>query len=237
MRDLKGIMAFCCLMIAVGFILIDVFRNPYAQIVTILLPMAVIVLNVHHLWGDWFPIRRGPQINTLSGISGTQIGQPILEYGGFETRRVAFPRDLIHPEIRKQREKGMAWFWDFMSGVYTLEIQAKSWQWVEIPQEDNENPNGCILYLGRLDGGDLKNPDIIVPVKQLERQSAIISYVFTAMAKLEEQVANIANVKNLDAEQMAQHLQYLSDKVKQVKIITKQGASGSEVSEIGAAMG
>jgi len=237
MRDLTGIAAFCSLMIAIGFILIDIFRNPYARIIAILLPLAMITLNVNHLWGDWFPMRRGAQINTLSGISGTQIGQPILEYGGFETRRVAFPRDLIHPDIRSQRERGMVWLWDFVSGVITLEIQGKSWQWVEIPQEDNENPNGCILYLGRLDGGELKNPDIIIPVKQLERQSAIISYVFTAMAKLEEQVANIANVKNLDSEQMAQHLQYISDKVKNVKIITKQGSSGSEISEIGAAMG
>lgn len=224
-------------MIGVGFIIYDIFRNPYARVVSILLPCSVFLLNFHHLWGDWIPLRRGPQVNTMSGISGTQVGQPIQEYGGFETRRVAFPRDLIQKDIKEQRQKGMTWFFDFVSGTITLEIQAKSWQWVEITQDDLENPNGCILFLGRIDGGDLKNPDVLIPAKQLERQSTIISYVFTAMAKLEEQVANIANVKNLDAEQMAQHLQSIADKVKNVKIITKQGSSGSEIAEIGAAMG
>jgi len=222
---------------ALGFVVYDIYHTPYLRWTSYLLPAGIFLMNFYMLYGDWLPFRRGPQVCTLSGITGTQIGQPIQEYGGYETRRVAFPRNLIHPEVRKRSEGIMSSFFDMVSGTVVIELQGKSWQWLDVQQDDLENQNGAIFYLGRIDGGDLRNPELIAGHRQLERQSIIISYVFTAMSKLEEQVANIANVKNLDAEQMAQHLQGIADKVKNVKILTRQGSSSSDIATIGAEMG
>ena len=233
-KDFKGVLALSLLSIFLFFVFYSIFRIPYGRVMAAGLPIMLFFLNFYTLYGDWLPFRRGPQVNTLSGVSGTQVGQPLQEFGGIETRRVAFPRNLVHREVKAQRESGLYWLFDFLFGTVTLEIQGRSWQWLEIIQEDLENPNGCLLFLGRIDGGDLRNPDLLQFTGQLDRQSKIITYVFSSLGKLEEQIANIANVKNLDAEQMASHLQGIADKVKNVKILTRQGSSGSEIASIGA---
>lgn len=235
-KDYKGVIALSLLTIFLFFVLYSIFRNPYGRSIAVGLPAVLFFINFYTLYGDWLPFRRGQQINTMSGISGTQIGQPIMEYGGFETRRVAFPRNLIHTEVKSQREGGLYWLFDFLFGTVTIPMQGEAWQWIEVKDDDLENPNGCVLFMGRIDGGQLRNPDLLKFTTQMSNQSKIISYVFTTMARLEEQVANIANIKNLDAEQMASHLQGIADKVKNVKILTRQGSSGSEIASIGAEM-
>lgn len=236
-KDWKGVVALCMISIFLFFILYSIVRVPYGRWIAIGLPVGLFGLNFFTLYGDWLPFRRGPQVNTLTGITGTQIGQPLQEYGGIETRWVSFPRTMVRREIKSQSEGGFYWVLDFIFGTVTIPLQGKTWQWIDIKQDDLENPNGCIFYIGRVDGGDLQDPNILQFSGQLERQSKIISYVFTAMSKLEEQVANIAKVRNLDSEEMASHLQGIADKVKNVKILTRGGSSGSEIQTLGAEMG
>ena len=125
-----------------------------------------------------------------------------------------------------------------MYGTVTLHLQGKTGtHWRSIIDEDLENPNGAIFFSKRVDGGDLRDPDLLGGQKQLERQAMIISHVFNSMSVLEEQLANISNLKNLDLETMASKLQIIADKVKNVKILTRGGGASNEVAAIGAELG
>ncbi|MFC1591692.1 hypothetical protein ACFL43_04135 [Thermodesulfobacteriota bacterium] len=234
--EVKGGLALFLVLLILSYILYNVYQNKDGSITTYLLTFFIWSLTFMMLYGDWLPFKRGIQINTLSGISGTQIGQPVHEHSGLETRYICFERRMIHKDIKKQVEGTWSWIRDILSGTITIPLTSKRSLWDQVPDYDCENPNGCILFRGRIDGGTLRNPDIIVGLKQIERQSQIISYSQTALTKLEEQIANIANQKIYDSEKMSQHLKTIADNVKNVQVIAKGGSAGVEAaaSEISA---
>lgn len=232
-QNIAGYIGLGAISLVMFFVIYDIFKNPYLRIVALAPSFLLFTLNFMTLYGDFLPFKRGTLVVTGSGVIGTQVGSAIQEYSGIETRLVAFQRDQINPELKKQQEGGLYWLFDLCMGTVTIPLQGKTGvHWRDIPLDDTENQmSSAVLYLKRLDGGELRNPELISGIKQLERQSIIISHVFNAMSVLEEQIANISNLKNLDLKEMASELQLISDKVKNVKLITR-GNAGSDVATV-----
>lgn len=226
--EIKGGIAILLIFMTLSYILYNVYQNKDGSITTYLLTFAIWSLTFMMLYGDWLPFKRGAQVNTLSGISGTQIGPSIHEHAGLETRHVCFERRMIHKDVKTHLEGAWSWVRDILSGTITIPITAKRSLWEQVPDYDCENPNGCIFFRGRIDGGTLRDPNITIGLKQIERQAQIISYTQSSLSKLEEQVANIANQKIYDSEKMSQHLKTIADNVKNVQLITKGGSAGAE---------
>lgn len=224
--DIMGGVAVTLIFVVIFYILYDVYKNQQGSITTYILTLAIVALTFVVLFGDWLWFRRGQQVNLLSGISGTQIGAPVQEYGGYETRYVSFERKMVPREKRKQIEGVLYWVKNFFTATIVVPITAKRSLWEEVPDYDSENPNGAVFFRGRIDGGDLRNPDILLGIKQIERQSRIISYIQTAAAQMEEQLSAIANQKIYDAEKMSQHLKLIGDNVKHITVVTGKGGSG-----------
>ena len=92
--DIMGGVAVTIIFVVIFYILYDVYKNQQGSITTYILTLAIIALTFVVLFGDWLWFRRGQQVNLLSGISGTQMGAPVQEYGGYETRYVSFERKM-----------------------------------------------------------------------------------------------------------------------------------------------
>lgn len=226
-QDVKNFLTVTLFVILFGFVINNVWQYKEGSITVLLVTGALISYNIMYNVPDFIPfIRRGPQINTLSGVSGTQLGAPVQEHNGEETRYVAWERGMVPKHLRKQVEGSLYFLRELMSGTCIVPIHDKRSKFEEVPQEDSENPNGCILYRGRIDGGNIRNPRFLEGQQQIERQAKIISYVQSSAAQLEEQVAALANQNIYDNEAQAQHLKSIADQVKNVQVITgnKSGA-------------
>lgn len=214
------------------FIIYDIFQNPYARFVSYAAPVMVFILIFMTSYGDWLPFKRGPLVMTASGLIGTQIGTPVREYGGYETRYVAFQRDQVEDTIKKQVEGNKYWLYDILVGTITIPLRGRvGVDFIPVPDIDLENKHGAVQYLRRIDGSPIKRGLIPALQSQLERQSILINHVFDSMKSLEEQLASITNLKSLDLNAMSQHLQQIADRVKRVTVLTKGTGVNSDVAQ------
>ena len=216
--------------LVVFFLLYAVFDNPSAswqiKFVTIILPLFAFIINLMRDYGDYlafFP--KGKVVITASGLVGTLVGTPKALFGGMESRFVAFPMEKVPEDIRKQRAGGLHLLLDTFAATITIEIKDRSSKWTDFPDYDLENEDGTCFYAGRLDGGDIKNPDILFGWAEVERLHTQISYLTTVHNKLENQVATLANTQLHDIKQMSQFLGDVANDVKRVIIQAKSGNS------------
>jgi len=146
--------------------------------------------------------------------------------------RVAFRRTDVPPEIRANRDGWLTHFLDAIAGTITHSITDDKDMFTITPQEDIENQksSGMIRYHGRLDKGALTNTSEMLLIQKIKNQSKIIQYVATHAEGLEKSLAQISQIKTLDMDEMSQWFQKLSDRIKNIKIITRKG--GSEIEEI-----
>lgn len=162
---------------------------------------------------------------TVTGIVGTVIGTPVPEHGGRVTYNVCFEKRYVEKSIRRRVEGAFSFVRDFISGTITIPITAERNLFEAIPQYDCENKDGAILFKGSISGGNIRNPNFIYGAEELKRMNKINAYLHNSLSSLEEQLANIANMKTYDAEAMSQKLSLISDNVKRTIVMTKGGVT------------
>ena len=213
------------------YMLFSIVQYQKGMVFAIGLPMALIVLVFAVLWGDFWPWKRGTQVFTLSGLVGTQVGPAVDEHSGEETRYVAFERKAAKAVLGNkihEFEGIMSGIRDLVTGTATIPLTAKKSLWEEIPDVDSENRNGCVLFRGKVGGGNLRNPNMIDGVNQIERQSQLIGYARTALTQAEDQIMNLANMKNADLEYTSERLKFIADNVKRNNIILGKSSGAAE---------
>lgn len=224
-KNLKPILMFIAFLFFFGTLIINIFQNQAMAFAAIAIPLATWILVFTPDWGDFLPLPRKALVITTSGLVGTLVGRPVQEYGAYETRMVAFNSRFVPAEVKEERVHGWHWFTDMIAGTVTVPLTGiVGVHWQQIMDDDCENPDGAIKFLGRLDGGDISDPKTVNELVQLERLASQNSYLVTEFKILKETLANITNIKSLDIESMSSLLQRVADKVKNVKIISPRGA-------------
>lgn len=224
----KGILFIVFFFMCISYLIYNTFQTQVGAITVYFCLLGALGWIFMVNYGDWLWFRRGTQVNTLSGISGTQIGQTIIEADGRETRFVSFERRMVAKEVRETYESSWTFVKDILSNTITIPITAKRNLWEQVNDEDLENPNGAIFFHGRIDGADIRNPNYLNGLKKAERLQRILSTIISESKKQEEQLAAISNLKIYDMEKMSQVLKGVADNVKHVQVIAKGGSAGVE---------
>lgn len=225
--------------IVFGFFVYDTFNTRYNwwQSYLMVTLFGMLIFTRSGLVFDLLPLKRGNLIVTDSGLAGTVLGSPKAEHSGLVTYLAAFKRQDISRMLRKDKEGWKMTLFDWLSNMVTLSITAPRDMFTITPPEDIENQkiNSMVRYHGRLDGGEIRYVRDALLVEKIKAQSSLLSVMSTEFRWLQKTLANISHIKTMDINEMSQMLQTISDRVKNVKIITKRG--GSDIETIGGEMG
>ncbi len=188
-------------------------------------------LTMQNMWGDWLDVFviRPKQFMTASGLVGTMIGQPVPLPENRQKWTVSFNSSLIPAETKKKKLGGLWWLAGKATGVIIIEVIDKADKFRHIDQKDTENKNGCVLYMGRLDGQELTDPDIMGGQAEIQRLTDQVASITTSMKIYGQQLAAIVNQRQFDDEHSWNRAKMLSDNVRNVKILPKGSGSTEEV--------
>ena len=227
-KELQGVFVLSLVIIMFYFLIKEVLHYQEGSWLILGLTMMIFAWLIIVNSVDILPWKRNTMVFTASGHPGTQQGSAVQREAGYETRHVTFERKNVDKELRKEYDGALWWVRDILSGSITIPITDKHSMFMQIPESDCENRDGCVIYLGRLDGGTLRHPNLIAGQKQIEHLTKILSYVNTKMQQAEEQLAVLGNQQVYDMEKQSQKFKAIAENVKHVQLITGKGASGVE---------
>lgn len=228
-RNTGATIAISCLVVFVGLMLYNIAEisafNPIIMFGSIFLILGLIFQRV---WGDWFAslFPAKPEFVSYSGLGGRLMIGPISLPGGQQKCLVSFNSSSL-PKLLKDGTSN--WFWAFIgmiTGTTIKEVIGRREQFHFVEKKDCENPNGCMFFKGRIDGAELRDPEIMSGLTELKRLSDAYRATVSTMKQYGHQLATIVNQRNLDDDHAYSRAKMIADNMKNIKIITK-GSGGS----------
>jgi hypothetical protein len=190
-------------------------------------------INWQLSWGNPFEfIRTSPEVWILGdAISGRLLPGMIPLPGGKVRRFVAFNRGVLTKEARNKITDEMPGGTSTLSGVLAnilvAAVDGEKSQWKEVPHEDNMNYNGCMVFVGKLDGSPMRNTLFAKEQAEYHRLQTQLSYMAARANTLDLALTNIANLRMAELQKQLPALKELSDTMKNIKIMPSRGAGGA----------
>ena len=218
-------------------IVIEIFKVKYGSIAIIVIISAQFLVTFMNSFGDWIPVPRGKQINLDSGVAGAMRGKPYSLPGNMMTGKVSIEKRLLDEKtIKENRVGGMHYFLDWLTfGNVTIYLTGQKWQWQEIPASQSDNKYGAIRFIGNLKGEPIWDDKEYPLYKEIKHLSTINSCMASALEEIEAQASNISAKQYIDIDAASQLIRTVSDRVKNIKIVTKGRGGDTEAlaSEMG----
>lgn len=221
-----AVLAMSLLFVAIGFVVIELSQNQEYNIVAWATTGIIVGLTITNLFGDFLPLPRQKMVISYSGIPGRKAGEVEPLPGGRGQMLTAFNRTVLPAEIRKEKFGKFYMFKGLSSGTIHLYLRGMMHQFKELDPKDCENPDGCMFFVGRIDGSNLRDPSLMASHAELDRLQGIISKMRTSAQKTSQQVYNLINRRITDVRQFSNELKIIGDNVNKTYVIGK-GASGA----------
>lgn len=226
---------FLCVLVYFGFMLYNLASiDAYNPMVVFGGLMILAAVTAQNIWGDWFTfLKAPPEFVTISGVGGRLLSGPEPLPGGKMKCRVSINRATLARHLKQSEEGGFFVFLGMFSGTTVREVVGYREQFVMVDPNDCENPNGCMHYLGRLDGAELRNQNIMSGLTELRRVTDLYRATVTTMKLYGQQLSTLINQRLLDDEYTYERAKMIADNMKNVKIISK-GAGGGAAEAVAA---
>lgn len=208
--------------------------DAYNPVVTFGMLAFIIGLTLANIWGDIFSfIRAPPEFVTLSGLGGRLVGGPYSLPGGLMKAKVVFNRSYVPENLRDRGPGGFVSVLSSSLGSKVIEVIGDYTQFHKVDARDCENPNGCWVFLGKLDGSELQDKEVLYGTIQNRVLQDKIGALVTSLRIYGQELSMLVNQRHLDDEETANRYKVLADNMKNVKIISK-GAGGGAAETIAA---
>ena len=231
-----SILALALIAVIFGFVIHEIFKVRYGVFAVIGVPTACFVMVILMCYGDYLPIKRGRQINFDSGIAGTLRGNLVHHPGGRVSGRLSIERGLVPEEISKSnRVGGIQYLLDWLTvGNITIWVTGEHWQWMDIPSNQTDNKHGAMRFIGNLEGQTLWNEKEMPLYQAMRKLAEINKELVTTLEEVEAQASNMASKQYLDIDIATQLAKTISDRMKNVRIMSR--GRGGDVDALGSEM-
>lgn len=237
--EISGILIISLLFITLGFVAYNSVQIPQHRIFGLVLISITFFMSMSLNYYNWLPLRAGPVFHTLSHLVGRQLGQRAPLPGGREKARVAFcKRDVSHiTKVMEQQLGGMWWLRGLLTGTIVIEVVGEKYKFKEGDQNDCENFDGGVFFEGRVDGSDVRNPDILCRHAEMERLQTTLIRHNTIFKRFYSQIENLQKRDYKDVESISNKLKVIAENMKNIHFHMGRGGAGGGFESMASEMG
>ncbi len=204
-----GMILLVVLFFTLGYAAYDTFKTEGLRITALMLILFLVCIYFMADYGIFAMPLKGKGFVTKTGVKGTLVGAPIAVDNDRMKYNVAFGKHYVSKAVKQRVDGVMFWVLDFFRGTVTVPIVDKVTRFRELPPNNSEDPKGCIIYSGSINGVPLENSEEII-IKEMESLRKMVNYQNTIMRTMNRELSTLAENENRDVAKTAQRLKSIT---------------------------
>lgn len=152
---------------------------------------------------------KGRGFMTATGIKGTLVSAPRGIDNDRMKYRVAFGKHYVSSEVKERTDGATYWILDLFRGTVTIDIIDRATRFRELAPNNCEDPKGCIVYDGSINGLAIEDYKAIAQ-KEIDSLRYMVNKQNTIYRTMLRDVEILSQNENKDVAKMAQRLKSMT---------------------------